>query len=182
MGPDHDGWIGVTEDRVSQAFSIKIGRRGGRFCVVGLRIDNGREVTANTLRSIRLGRVLEECLGESDVLTGDDPDEFEWVQTEKAIAEVFTADAREVIRNYGTPRTRRGNPPSDEDLQEFAEAYKAHLTLHPRSAMHHVTRKGGPMPMARSTGYRWLRLARERGYIGPEEGAALSDEISEKGK
>ena len=34
--------------------------------------------------------------------------------------------------------------------------------------MHDVTKKGGHMPMARSTGYRWLQLARARGL--DEEG------------
>jgi hypothetical protein len=151
---DSPDWVRVESSAVAQPFWVRLAKRGGRLRVLGLVVDNGEEVTADLLRSIRLGQLVEEFFDNQD-------------EVDQLALGGFVDQLPELPT--GEPRARRGNPPSDDDLRTFVAAFRLELGRHPRRAMHEVTKKGGHVPMARSTGYRWLTLARERGLYQEDD-------------
>lgn len=157
--PGATGWVQfVSEDGSRQPFALRFARRGGKPRVVGLVVDNGEEITADYLRSIKLGEAVEFWF-DTEL---DDEDEL------KALMNDWLESSTDELPAL----PRRGNAPSDEALRAFVRAYQAAAVRHPRSAMTEVTRRSGPVRMARSTGYRWLRLARERGLYEETEDEA----------
>lgn len=161
-------WVWVQSSLTPQPFQMRVAQRSGRFRVIGLAVDNGKEVTADLLRSIKLGAALEEFLGDEgwygqaddDVEAGSDADLHR-----RAFGHLVQHMPQLESK---PPRVRRGTPPSDEELQHFARVYSEALAKHPRRAMTIATDKDH-IPMARSTGYRWRAMCRERGYLPQEE-------------
>jgi hypothetical protein len=167
LGPD---WITVLEPSpVGQAVDLRIAMVRGRPRVIGLRMDNGIEITADVLRKIKLGEVLDRLVGEANVrttpdMTGVKFKEREVVLMDWAQAGIWLMELPHVDTEAAP--TRRGVPPSDEQLNAFARRYVEEFRKRPRGA---ITRTADTFPMARSTAYRWLDLCRDRGLIPTEE-------------
>lgn len=164
-GVDRPGWLAVAGGGLSQPLEVKIAIVAGRPRVVALRIDNGREITARTLREIRLGAVIDDWLAgwdPNDPPASSDVDEIEpWIAMDR-----WVRDLNDVPDFAGENRARKGTPPSDEVLRSFARVYLKHFRLRPRGA---ISRAAQDVPIARSTAYRWLELCRERGFVPPSE-------------
>jgi len=166
-----DRWVEIRDADLGQRIDVVVERVAGRPRIVGLRIDNGREVTADLLRRIRLGRILEEQLGVSSRaydpnVPDEDLDEDE-NRDRAALGDWFEAN----VKDAADPRVRakRGHPPSDESLHRFVALYLSELAARPRGAM---PRTAKHFYMDRTTGYRWLTQARERGLI-PDGGGEI---------
>lgn len=173
LGPD---WITVLgSSRVGQAIDLRLGIIRGRPRVIGLRMDNGVEITADVLRKIKLGEVLDVLAREyaSGPPQAVDLGGVKFKEREAVLQGLVEEWARvqtlfeglEHVDSASVP-TRRGVPPSDEQLHAFARRFLEEFRSRPRGA---ITRTASAFPMARSTAYRWLELCRERGLIPVEE-------------
>ena len=162
-----DDWVEVYQGGLGQPIHVRLGKVAGRFRITGLRIDNSREVTADLLRRIRLGQILEDILGESTrAYDPDVPDEDldPWEAVDRAaIGEWVSIHATSEAGRQLRPT--RGKPPSDEELRRFVTRYQSELARRPHGAMTRATKD----LMDRTTGYRWLARARQRGLISSED-------------
>jgi hypothetical protein len=159
------GWVRVERGGLPHPIYVRIGVRTGRPRIIGVLVDNDQEVTADLLRSIRVGRLLEQFLAG---VTDDAPDltavKFKYRQmvTEDWIAmREFVEQAGPAPADQGT-RARKGQAPTDEALREFAAVYRHHLGTNPRRAM---SATASDMHMARSTAYRWADMCRNAGHL-----------------
>ncbi len=162
---ERHGWVFVEGGDLPQPVELKVGRRGTRLTVLGLRVDNSSilklEIDARTLRSIKLGHILQQ-LGAGYTWPRDDdgPPTRVDVATEARWLE-------DIARDLGASGpAKQGKAPDDQQLRGFVEVYRRELKTDPRRAMTTSTRLAN---MARSTGYRWLRLAQERGLYNQED-------------
>ena len=167
-GPD--GWIRVTGTALSQPVDVRVAMRAGRPRIVGIRVDNDQEVTADFLRQIRVGEILGVVLswgelGEPPNLAGVKFKEREIVIAEWAAPAIFLQELPAVGPDE-TTSAKRGTPPPDSALRNFARTYLQRLAVKPHGAMAAAARE---VHIARSTAYRWAELCRERGYL-PQEG------------
>lgn len=125
------------------------------------------EVNAATLRSIRLGEILEH-LAEAylyPATTSPETPPSEW-QTERFAWLQRTLAIGDASQQLPISPARQGKAPDDDQLGRFAATYERHRKTAPRRAMTLATRDAH---MARSTGYRWLQMAEERGLIARHE-------------
>ncbi|HSX66386.1 hypothetical protein, partial [Nocardioides sp.] len=150
------------------------GMQRGRPCIVGIRIDNGLEVTADHLREPKLKEILRAFLGR---WRADGPDlvgvKFKYhqdVQEWWLGMRSFLDSSPEV--SGAVPRAQRGRTPTDETLRDFARRYVAETQKVPHGA---ITRAARAVPIGRTTAYRWLDMCRERGLIPDEIGERESN-------
>jgi hypothetical protein len=134
--------------------------------VIGLLVDNDLEVTADLLRSIRVGALLEQFIGDFQEsgpdLSGVRFKYHQIVKEEWQVMDVFLSEARLPADSPPPIKARKGQPPSDEALRRFANVYRHSVATNPRGA---ITQTAREMHMARSTVYRWIDLCRDRGLL-----------------
>jgi hypothetical protein len=164
------GWVKVSGGGLNQSIYARIALKGGRPRVIGLLVDNDLEVTADLLRSIRVGALLEQFIGDFDEsgprLSGVKFKYHQIVKDEWDLMRHFLAEAKPAAADSPPPiRARKGQPPSDEALRRFANVYRHSLAANPRGA---ITQTAREMHMARSTVYRWIDLCRDRGLLEKE--------------
>jgi hypothetical protein len=131
--------------------------------VIGLLVDNELDVTANLLRSIRVGALLEQFIGDFEE-SGPDLScvkfkEHQIVKEEWEVMRLFLSEAKLAADSPPPIKARKGHPPSDEALRRFADVHRHSLATNPRRA---ITQTAREMHMARSTAYRWIELCRKR--------------------
>lgn len=168
--PDAEpGWFSASGGNLPQPVRIRVGLVRGRLRVIGVALDNGRPVTSNDLRALRLGDLLEACVEDYDPagphLAGEKFKYHESLTQDWTVLDIWLRSAPTVEQVDVTP-ARRGSAPSDDQLRQFASVYLEEQRDHPRRAMTLTTRR---IPMARSTGYRWADLCRARGYLPRED-------------
>jgi hypothetical protein len=134
--------------------------------VIGLLVDNDLDVTADLLRSIRVGALLEHFLGDFNEsgprLSGVKFKEHQIVKEDWLLMGLFLAEAKATTDSQPPIRARKGRPPSDEALRRFADVHRRNLATRPRRAMSQTARD---MHMARTTAYRWLEMCLDRGLL-----------------
>lgn len=154
-----DDWLRVHGGPLQVPIEVKFGMAGGRPKVFGLRVDPGHEVTADALRTIKVGEIVRTFFAQPPTPRGVSPADrqqliFDWAQ-----------ERQELLNKAPTsPPATRGTPPDDERLKAFADTYRALGGAMSAVAKH--------QHMARSTAYRWLDLCRSKGFItlADEEG------------
>lgn len=163
--PIDDSWIRVTGSELPYPVNIKVTRTAQRLRVVALHIEGVTEVTSRNLREIRIGKVLEALASR---LSGRKPS---WSELNLSAMSDYDIAVEDWWWEQGdisaaieeiplSERAKQGRAPTREQLQEFVGIYAAHLAGGRRTAMTRATQQAH---MARSTGYRWLELAREQG-------------------
>lgn len=165
-----DGWVTVASGPgLSQPVDVRVGMKRGRPCIVGIRVDNGTELTADHLREPKLKEILSAFLGR---WTADGPDvagiKFKYHQDlhEWWVGMRSFLDASPAVEGE-VPRAQRGRAPTDEMLRDFARHYVAEMQTAPHGA---ISRAARAVHTGRTTAYRWLELCRERGWIPDEIG------------
>lgn len=150
-------WVRISDGDLPAPVELRINRHAdGRYVVTGLMMGDEfqpAEITTQTLREIRLGRIL------SWLLEGFDPDNLPaWSPrtTIRTIAD-FNADQAGQV---ATSRHQRA--PSDQVLRDFARTYLTELARHPRRAMTAAARVHN---ISRATANRWAVLCRRLGYL-----------------
>jgi len=148
-------WRGVTGGDLPVPVSVRIHRHAdGRYVVTGLLIGEEfepREITSQTLREIRLGRILADCFKDFDP---DRPQD--WDRT--AIRMIADLNAS-VGGHVATGPSRR---PDDQKLRDFARTYQIELARQPRRAM---TAAASAHSISRATANRWAAICREMGFL-----------------
>lgn len=162
--PDGDGWVYADGRSLPQPLHVRFAMINGRPRPVGLKIDNGAEITSETLRAIRLPDILASLTrswrADGPDLRGVKFKEYEtaradWAQQDEALGQLPAVSVE----------PKRGLPPSDELLRQFARTYIDEVASRAHGAVSRAARTHG---VARSTAYRWLDLCRKRGYLQDE--------------
>ena len=150
-------WVRVSGGDLPVPVELRINRHAdGRYVVTGLMMGdefNPAEVTSQTLREIRLGKVLAWLLEDFD------PDNLPaWSPrtTIRMIADVNADQAGQVAAS----RSQRA--PGDQVLRDFARTYLTELARQPRRAM---TAAAKAHNISRATANRWAALCRQLGYL-----------------
>ena len=120
------------------------------------------QITSRTLRQIRVGQILDELVSsytEPKNLRGLGSDYEPALWFWKESVELLDRAAKELPP---VEPAKQGREPSREQLRAFVGQYASHLRRGKRNAMTRTTKEAH---MARSTGYRWLRLASQAGLL-----------------
>lgn len=165
---DQGGWITVTHGPgLPFPIEIKLGRMDRQLSLIGLRADFSQreapaQITSRTLRQIRVGQILDELVSsytEPKNLRGLGSDYEPALWFWKESVELLDRAAKELPP---VEPAKQGREPSREQLRAFVGQYASHLRRGKRNAMTRTTKEAH---MARSTGYRWLRLASQAGLL-----------------
>lgn len=161
-------WHEITGGRLgSQRLLVRLARdaNGALSCtglVVGL---DGEDVTSTTLRDVPLGAITRSISRQLALKPGS----RRWVDRVSPVLQELLGASLAPAPRRSPRRRRRGGPgPSDGDLADFMRALYLAGGQGKRGAM---TRTAVNMNMDRSTAYRWLALAEERG-ITADKGQA----------
>lgn len=116
-------------------------------------------ITAEILRRVSLGRLVREAVAETAShfeFRGTTPDGMsKFAMFSGAGEEIYAA----TLASVG-----RGSAPTDRDLKEIADLYRAAIASGSRSPTREV---GERKHVARSTAARWIAKARSKGFLGP---------------
>ncbi|MEV6817917.1 hypothetical protein AB0M72_04090 [Nocardiopsis dassonvillei] len=156
---ESDAWVRVTGGGLDTPVLVRVAYgRDGRPIMTGLIIgdDGPAEITADTLRRIRIGALLEQ------LTTGFDPSEPPpWddlrAQTEWGLMHEFTRRSPPPM-----PQQSRTRGPSDDELRHFAEVYRTEVRRNRRRAM---TATAESVGVSRATANRWAQQCRKYGYL-----------------
>ncbi|WP_344163804.1 hypothetical protein [Nocardiopsis rhodophaea] len=161
-------WVRVSGGGLAVPILVRVAYgRDGRPIMTGLIIgdDGPAEITADTLRSIRVGALMEQLFEGFDPGGRPPADDFD--------AEVTWALMYDFTHRTPAPppperRQGRSRGPTDEELQHFAEVYRREIRRSPRRAM---TATAESVGVSRATANRWAKLCREQGYLDREDDA-----------
>jgi hypothetical protein len=137
----HSDWVVVYGGDLPVAVDVRIERAAdGRHIFTGLRIGMGKreEITAQTLREIRLAEILA--------------DYFETFQPDYE-AQLNLAEASFPLRPRG---------PGNDALRGFARTYLTELARQPHRAMSAAAKAHN---ISRATANRWAATCRDLGYL-----------------
>ena len=162
---DGESWTWVRGGGLEQPLYARIGwSADGRPVITGLLLGagGGAEITSSTLRSVRVGALLEQLFAgftlDSFPKYGDLDDELEWAlmqQTYVAGAPKLPDDSRAAARGAG-----------NELLADFARRYSEEIVRNPRRAM---TTTAEAFHISRATANRWAERCRDIGLLPPRE-------------
>lgn len=149
-------WTGVEGGSLPVPIEILVDRApDGRHVFTGLRIGDGwHEVTALTLRQIKLGEILAA--------------HFEQMEPVLAM-EALCAQGSVPLRPARPHRGPAG--PDDQVLRDFARTYQAELARQPHRAM---TAAAAAHNVSRTTANRWAAECRRLGYLAAAAASGLS--------
>lgn len=157
-------WVRVEGGDLPLPIEIRVHRgTDGRTVVTGLLVgdqDAPAEITAATLRRIRLGEIIT-ALFDANTPAGDLADLVRYIRP-AVVRGVIQAhlDAAPTIDTH----SRR---PQDTEYRRFATTYLSELARNPSHAMTNTARALG---LSRATANRWADTCRRRGYL-PAKGA-----------
>jgi hypothetical protein len=150
-------WVKISSGDLPMPVELRVNRHAdGRYVVTGLLMGDEfspAEITSQTLREIRLSKILAWLLEDFD------PDNLPaWSPrtTVRTIAD-FNAD---LAGQVATGRGQRA--PGTEVLREFARTYLTELARQPRRAM---TAAAKAHSISRATANRWAATCRELGLL-----------------
>ncbi len=159
-----DEWTRVEGGELPAPVYLRIELSGdGKPVITGMVLGASwprREITANTLRSIRPREILTELFAEYDPAKPPPYEDWEESITWGLMHEVY------MMRLPRLPiesSAARGAASSDR-LEEFARTYLYQLRIKPKSAM---TDTAKALNISRATANRWAAAARERGLLAP---------------
>jgi len=161
LGAPREFTFRVEEERLYSleadvVYEQPVGGRMGHFVVDRLTIrrrEDGPPVTTEGLRQLPVAAFLRLAVEGSLLRVG--PTEHDGHTSSWKLTPAGPIELSE--------RSRAGGGPSDADLRAVADVYQlAHQTNAPptRTVMHRFD-------LPRSTASRWIRMARERGLLGP---------------
>lgn len=164
-------WVHVSGEGLPQPITVRLAVHRGRPRIVGFKMDNNTEVTADALRAVRLGQVLREFLrvwtpsAQPPNLRGSRPQDRDALLLDWAEGGIYL-DRLPKIDSSNVVKAKRGTPPPSEVLQHFARILLEERLTQPHGAMARASRR---CHIARSTAYRWAELCREHDYLPKEE-------------
>jgi hypothetical protein len=161
---ENDAWVRVTGGGLDIPVLVRVAYgRDGRPMMTGLIIGNDgpAEITADTLRHIRIGALLEQ------LTAGFSPHDPPLVddlraQTEWGLMHEFTRRSPPPA-----PEQTRSRGPSDAELRHFAEVYRTEVRRNRRRAMSATAEEVG---VSRATANRWAAQCRKYGYLDRKDG------------
>lgn len=159
---EHESWTAVSGGGLDRSIYVRVGwTADGRPALTGMVLgaDGPAEITPSSLRSIRIGALLEELFSgfSLDEPPGDDDfaEAIEW----GLMQQTYLSGAP---RLPDRSKTSRGA--EDSDLERFARIYTENVVRNPRRAM---TATAAEMSVSRATANRWAAQCRERGLLPP---------------
>jgi hypothetical protein len=161
---EDDTWTRVAGGTLEAPIYIRIAKtKDGRGVINGLLIGGAwprEQITANTLRSIKIGEILEKVFDGWDINTPPDYDDLEDQVSWGLMHETFVRQAETIPSDS---RAGSRSAPSDQ-LEEFARAY---LTQRGRNAYRAMTATAKEFSISRATANRWAARCRDRGLLPP---------------
>jgi len=147
-------WRAVRGGDLPAPVKVRIHRHAdGRYAVTGLLIgeeSEPQEITSQTLRQIRLSKILAGIFADFDP---DSPDD--WPRTAMRVIADVNAGGGHVAAGPS-----RG--PGEQRLREFARTYQIELARQPRRAMSAAAKAHS---ISRATANRWAGMCRQLGYL-----------------
>jgi hypothetical protein len=150
-------WQRVSSGDLPMPVEIRVTRHSdGRYVITGLMLGDQfkpTEITSQTLREIRLSKILARLLADFDP---DNPPAWSPGIAVRMAADVNADQGRHIAAGRG----QRG--PSEKALRDFARTYLAELGRHPRRAMSAAAKAHN---ISRATANRWAATCRELGML-----------------
>jgi hypothetical protein len=159
-------------DAPTVTLTVAVGEHG--FECRGIELKSNQDITAATLRAIPLAHLVRDASTHA-LQSGYIDDDG----TPKFPTNPFDVSQEKRAAVGKRARRPRGHRLTDDELRQVAQTYREALKARDRAPTDHVAKEHA---VSRTTASRWIRLARDAGYLGPaipyRAGEAATDVVA----